>query len=127
MTDRTEALERIVADMWRDLCEKDDRTSPAEYPDMALVTHDELAAIIKLALDALPAEGDGWRPIETAPKDGTVVDIWTKYRDVGARETDCRWLISDQRWIDRRGHTFLVPITHWRYPAAPPAAEPIDG
>ena len=32
-------------ELWRDLCEKDDRTSPAEYPDMALIDFDELAAI----------------------------------------------------------------------------------
>jgi hypothetical protein len=31
---------------WRDLLEKDDRTSPEDYPDMALITHDELASII---------------------------------------------------------------------------------
>lgn len=28
-------------ELWRDLCEKDDRTSPEEYPDMALITEDE--------------------------------------------------------------------------------------
>ena len=27
--------------LWRDLCEKDDRTSPEDYPDMALITEDE--------------------------------------------------------------------------------------
>lgn len=32
---------------WRDLLDKDDRTSPSEYPEMmALITHDELAEII---------------------------------------------------------------------------------
>ena len=31
--------------LWRDLLEKDDRTSPAEYPDMALITHDEFVAV----------------------------------------------------------------------------------
>jgi len=29
--------------LWQDLLEKDDRTSPAEYPDMALITYDEFA------------------------------------------------------------------------------------
>lgn len=32
-------------ELWRDLCEKDDRTSPAEYPDMALIGFDEFAAL----------------------------------------------------------------------------------
>jgi hypothetical protein len=37
------------ADLWTDLCEKSDRTSPEVYPDMALITEaeffDYLAAV----------------------------------------------------------------------------------
>jgi hypothetical protein len=33
-------------DFWRDLCEKDDRTSPEDYPDMALVTQNELVYML---------------------------------------------------------------------------------
>ena len=29
-----------------------------------------------------------WQPIETAPKDGTVVDLWVRGR---GRVTDCVW------------------------------------
>lgn len=29
-------------ELWQELVEKDDRTSPAEYPDMALITREEL-------------------------------------------------------------------------------------
>lgn len=36
----------LVDQAWRDLLEKDDRTSPSEYPEMVLITHDELAEII---------------------------------------------------------------------------------
>lgn len=32
-----------VAGAWQDLLDKDDRTSPAEYPEMALITREELA------------------------------------------------------------------------------------
>ena len=32
--------------LWRDLCEKDDRTSPEEYPDMALITQDEFCSTL---------------------------------------------------------------------------------
>ena len=28
-----------------------------------------------------------WQPIETAPRDGTVIDLWVG----GARFADCRW------------------------------------
>jgi hypothetical protein len=34
---------------WTDLCEKDDRTSPEEYPDMALIAQDELCSILDAA------------------------------------------------------------------------------
>lgn len=36
---------RIVS-IWQDLCDKDDRTSPEEYPDMCLITRDELEALL---------------------------------------------------------------------------------
>ena len=35
-----------VPDLWRDILEKDDRTSPAEYPDMALITYAEFEASV---------------------------------------------------------------------------------
>lgn len=34
---------RDISSVWQELVEKDDRTSPEEYPDMALITRDELA------------------------------------------------------------------------------------
>lgn len=42
-------FEQRVKLLWQDLLEKDDRTSPVERPDMALITfdefHDYLAAV----------------------------------------------------------------------------------
>jgi hypothetical protein len=49
-------------DAWQELVEKDDRTSPSEYPDMALITREELAEFMGSAAtqsdasDALVAE-----------------------------------------------------------------------
>ena len=43
---------------WQDLLEKDDRTSPAEYPDMALITFTEFSAALQSAHAAGEAEGD---------------------------------------------------------------------
>jgi hypothetical protein len=40
----TNIPDNVVETLWRDLCEKPDRTSPPEYPDMALITLDELRA-----------------------------------------------------------------------------------
>lgn len=42
-------------EVWRDLLEKDDRTSPAEYPEMCLIDHDELASIIFTAVALFPS------------------------------------------------------------------------
>ena len=41
-----------VEDAWQDLVEKDDRTSPEEYPDMALITRAELADYMRAAQPA---------------------------------------------------------------------------
>jgi hypothetical protein len=38
-----------------------------------------------------------WQPIETAPKDGTLVDIWVTGK---GRYTDCRW---QEAWTATRG------------------------
>jgi len=36
-----------------------------------------------------------WLPIETAPRDGTVVDLWIKTEYGNFRITDCKWGNSD--------------------------------
>lgn len=45
MADSTE-LEPYVNQSWQDLLDKDDRNSPADYPDMCLITKKELAGYI---------------------------------------------------------------------------------
>lgn len=39
---------------WQELCDKDDRTSPEEYPDMCLITKDELADFMARSPIAAP-------------------------------------------------------------------------
>lgn len=41
--ERSAAIDRL----WQDLLDKDDRTSPAEYPDMALITRDEFEGYLR--------------------------------------------------------------------------------
>lgn len=53
---RAGAPMRSAGEAWLDLVEKTDRTSPAEYPDMALITRDELAAYMLAAAPQLPAQ-----------------------------------------------------------------------
>ena len=70
-----------------------------------------------------------WQPIETAPKDGSKVDLFgtlgKKYR---RRATDCYWHKKAGRWHththDNDGYSALrLPFepTHWMRPPAPPA------
>ena len=48
-----------VANLWQELLDKDDRTSPEDYPDMALITREELADFI--ARTAPPSREEGLR------------------------------------------------------------------
>ena len=50
MVDADVILE-VIDEEWQALLEKDDRTSPAEYPDMCLISKDELACAM-LAMGA---------------------------------------------------------------------------
>ena len=74
-----------------------------------------------------------WQPIETAPKDGTRIDLWTKTWIAASdsfmwkRITDCRWSKGDAltntpaRWSGCDPNR--VP-THWMpIPAAPEIGE----
>jgi hypothetical protein len=44
-------------------------------------------------LRASIAQLGGWQPIETAPRDGTVLDLWCVWNDTneGERISDCHW------------------------------------
>lgn len=91
------------------------------------------------AAPASPLPGGGWQDISTAPKDGTVIDVW---RDDGGRDTvfwgmphhDCgemgKYCDSDWHrirapgWVCNTFHEFVGrnhnPFTHWMpVPAAP--------
>lgn len=71
---------------WQDLCEKDDRTSPADNPEMCLITYNELADYMRRACLSAPAEG-----LENAKDEGAnfVLDTLAK-----ALSLD-RWTIHD--------------------------------
>jgi len=65
-----------------------------------------------------------WLPIETAPKDDTPVDIWTK---TDGRLTDMYLLLNDE-WGPRymplyNGPAFVDDATHWM----PIPGDPEDG
>jgi len=78
-----------------------------------------------------PGEGAGWRTIESAPKDGTEVDLWGRVSGSshkGYRAPECTWqvLADGPDWYTRgdKGWECLGAIgwepTHWMpLPAAP--------
>lgn len=68
---------------WTILCETPDITSPEEYPDHALITMEQLAGFMQRAAPQPPAVDDGWRTMDSAPKDKTpvIIAVPTKDRD----------------------------------------------
>lgn len=70
------------------------------------------------------ADGDGWFSMDSAPKDGTKVDLWVVtahkgYRVIDAYWESLCWIVRDKNSQDRglvSGHP-----TNWRRPPLPPA------
>lgn len=59
-----------------------------------------------------------WKPIDTAPKDGTDIIVWAHGRALGARWTD-----RDRCWRVNILSFVRIDPTHWM-PHMPPAARP---
>jgi hypothetical protein len=62
-----------------------------------------------------------WKPIETAPKDGTQVDLWIQWSSIGARYANSYY--ADGQWTDREGDAICAydVVTHWMPLPQPPA------
>lgn len=72
----------------------------------------------KSMVGAAPQADLSWQPIETAPKDGTKIDLWVNWSEVGEwyRSPDAYWTGSD--WMLSSGFTILqykytLSATHW--------------
>ena len=81
--------------------------------------HDALAAI-----NAIPAL-DEWQPIETAPKDGTPIDVWVIDVNSAYRKTEIFWNTDTHCWWDNdqyygQGGPMDGTATHWRPLPKPP-------
>jgi hypothetical protein len=90
-----------------------------------------VAATIR-ARAALPSAGagDGWLPIETAPRDGTWFWGYAPTRNSSVAQQAFRWR-ERQGWEAAACHSVGGDPTHWRplpaSPAQPPADAPPDG
>lgn len=91
--------------------------------------HDPYDYLARLAVSAYLAEaGDGWRDIETAPKDGTLCLFFApgrskaKYIERAKRQMIVVDAFSDN-WRTGKYQLPENPYTHWRPLPAPPAAQ----
>ncbi len=75
--------------------------------------------------------GDGWRTMDSAPKDGALVDLWVKRTNVPegdptgpVRWPDCHWDAFAKVWVNQQGlsprdYVATMTPTHWMRIAAP--------
>lgn len=78
------------------------------------------------------AQPDAWRPIETAPKDGTEIDIWVEWPEYdngfglvpahGSRLPDAKWIDRDWKAGQYSLHQYSAKprATHWMPAPLPP-------
>ena len=81
----------------------------------------------------------GWQPIATAPRDGTIIDVWVDtyrlaFRDhTGCRYTYAQWIdrdgggwavyntdIDDYEWVEEEDLAVKRAVTHWMPLPGPP-------
>lgn len=130
-----EAVARAIAPpiLWEFDAWRLDR--PVPWDKICVKDQTKLREIARAAIDALTAispittgVSEAWQPIETAPKDGTKIDVWT--RD-GERWPEVWWSVKKSDWMhwwlgdfDSMGETRLGErLTHWRPLPEPPAME----
>lgn len=73
-----------------------------------------------------PKPEQGWQPIESAPRDGTDIDLWAN----GQRVTDCHWHCG--QWLSWHSSSVdeeptweaIKNATHWMPLPAPPIPQP---
>lgn len=67
-----------------------------------------------------------WLPIESAPKDGTEIDIWVESSKLGSWQRHCNVMWEDDSgyWYDRGCYKFHDhEVTHWMPLPAPPTTK----
>lgn len=85
----------------------------AEGPDGThCLRHSDLARVVWAAEQYLKAQRIDWKPISSAPKDGTRVLLWSQ----GTWE---KGIYEGGRWCQPEGYPFIEDPTHWAVPPEP--------
>ena len=82
--------------------------------------------IIRAAIRWANNRADEWRPIETAPKDGTQVMLFWQYVYPGDKHRTCGYEIGywdDSSWATLSEDTPDGIISHWHALLAPPESK----
>lgn len=95
--------------------------SEACLPPLYTVSRKDFETLIRAATKPAPLDVEWWQPIETAPRDGTQILVYTA---LGFMET-VQWDLYYQKFVD--GHTeFEVEwLTHWMPLPNPPALDEV--
>jgi hypothetical protein len=100
-----------------------------DYYDGDSLRYDEIGRIYRAMLSAVPPvqPEEGWRPIETAPRDGTEIDLWGYWpeNDRWKRTADAWWDSAENCWrLDQYRHEGMYVhrprFTHWQPLPVPP-------
>ncbi|QNQ43009.1 hypothetical protein [Brucella intermedia] len=122
---KIERLKRLL-EMVRPYVECYDTREYNNEQDAVLTEIDKALSVVmgESHADAGKVEGDGWRPIESAPKDGTIVLLGWNDPDIEEIGAVAGWYESgpnDKCWYDQYHEP--VTATHWMplrpFPAAP--------
>jgi len=93
-------------------------SEPLRYKSTAETFEGKVAALLR----RLSPPADGWRPIESAPKDGTRILGWSASIPSGWQKIhSIRWNQIDGTW--REPSFGRIEPTHWRPLPTPPSSE----
>jgi hypothetical protein len=122
----TEEIEALIERL------EDDRHCAcyADGPDAHWCDHCRAATALKFLLKERE-----WQGIETAPKDGTPVDLWCRAPGLSAgpgRVSDCWfaggfwWRYDDTSAGDDQCRARVHNVTHWRPLPSPPKSQEVE-